>query len=330
MVGKMGLQLVRLIVTLALIRSAARSTDAISIPEGSLARRDVFVRGGSSPIEPNPNYPHETPPFTTLGQLEDDGYQLQKKSAGSHYTYQDNLSGKSRRPRPLSEVVVEFFLSLRKLSPTLYYLSLSVIATFLFWQLQMPQLVRMLQNHFICSRHNVIRHGRVHAVFLSAISHASLVHMLLNLYGLLTFGPSVRKSIARAGLPLWPFVFGACLSSSAVFLALCPQGACFGLSGVTLALLAFYARANPSNILGFMVGFIPIRMPAEYALTGILVMSLFGVLTKGSRDGVAHATHLGGLIFGVTYFELFVRGWLTSNRPWFFRWNNLNLLSTKS
>lgn len=160
-------------------------------------------------------------------------------------------------------------------------------------------------------------------MFLSAISHSSLVHMLLNLYGLFTFGPSVRQTIAPAGLPIWPFVVGACIISSAFFLALSPYGGCLGLSGVTLAMLAFYARANPSNVLGFMVGFIPIRMPAEYALTGIFVMSLLGVLTKGSKDGVAHATHIGGIVFGVSYFELFARGWLTSKRPWFLRVNDL-------
>ena len=280
-----------------------------------------LIRGGqnSSPVEPNPNY-RIADRSLTLGDLEE--RQLQhRRELHSFHNYESDRLGPSPRPRPLNKVIMEFFISLHRLSQTLYYGSLSAIAIFFLWQVS--PLSPVLSSHFVCSRQNVLQMGRLHATILSAISHASFTHLLMNLYGLLTFGPSVCKSLASVGLPLWPFAVGSAACASAFFLLLSPSGGCLGLSGVTLAMLAFHARAHPSRELGFVISFIPIRMPAEYALSGIFIMSLFGAVMRNSKDNVAHAAHLGGLCFGVAFFELFTRGWLTSKGPWLMRWDSL-------
>jgi rhomboid-like protein len=79
-----------------------------------------------------------------------------------------------------------------------------------------------------------------------------------------------------------------------------------GLSGVTLAFLALQARLTPEREFGLALGgIIPVRMAAQVALILLLVWSLIGSLAREST--VAHSTHLGGLLFGMGYYELWTR-----------------------
>lgn len=79
-----------------------------------------------------------------------------------------------------------------------------------------------------------------------------------------------------------------------------------GLSGVTLAFLALQARLTPEREFAVaLMGILPVRMPAQVALICLLVWSLIGSLARKSR--VAHVSHLGGLLFGMGYYELWMR-----------------------
>ena len=265
------------------------------------------LRGGeNSPIELNPDYTGET-----VGDLEAKyrHRQLQRgppsfdTSATSAYSYHGG------RPKPLPQAMKDFFIALKATSPTLYFGLVSILSTFVAWQI--PALQRTMQNHFVCSSYNIKR-GRFYTVLTSAVSHVSLMHLLINGYALVNFGPQVRQSIAAFGLPLWPFALGAALTGSLSYLFLTRDGrGCLGLSAVTVAMMSFFARTYPNAQLGFLVGFIPIRLPAEYALYAIGLVSLFGSLVRGLRDNVAHSAHLGGLLFGLAYFELLLRGYLS-------------------
>mmetsp|Transcript_32756 Transcript_32756/g.72231 ORF Transcript_32756/g.72231 Transcript_32756/m.72231 type:complete len:361 (-) Transcript_32756:482-1564(-) len=269
-------------------------TDPLGIPRGG---------GGSSLYETNPDYQE------TVGDLEA-RYRHQKLQRGRF----DNAASYAtqscqRQPKPLTVALKDFFTSLQRLSPTLFYGTISIASTFVLWQI--PSLAGMMQRHFVCSQYN-LRRKRYHTILTSAISHVSLMHLLINSYALLTFGPIVRDSIASFGLPLWPFALGSALAGSLFYLLLTRDGrGCLGASAVTVAMMAFYARTYPSAQLGFVVGFIPIRLPAEYALFAMAAVSLFGSLVRGLRDNVAHSGHLGGLVFGVVYFELLIRGYLS-------------------
>ena len=93
------------------------------------------------------------------------------------------------------------------------------------------------------------------------------------------------------------------------------MGSCIGLSGVTLALLAFDSLIYPTKELRMIVSFIPINLPAYYLYLGLLGFSILGILgVAGGRSNVAHSTHLGGLLFGHCFYEAFRRGWIR-------RWN---------
>jgi membrane associated rhomboid family serine protease len=182
-----------------------------------------------------------------------------------------------------------------------------------------------------------LRNGKFLSLLLSAISHIDVWRLLYNLMALLSLGPSVQavlesklstKGFVRPKYPdrsifasidtaMWLLVLGAALSGSIAYLLwneLCgtggSEGGCLGLSSVTMSMLSIYASAYPDRILQFRVGgIIPVRLPAHQilllAFVGSIVGCLFPVIFKSKRnDGISHSGHLGGLIFGVVYYDI--------------------------
>ncbi|KAL7449584.1 hypothetical protein ACHAWC_002235 [Mediolabrus comicus] len=291
-----------LLATILAISSAKKLQGIAQGGAKSINFNRAFVRGGASYYESNPNY-HGTPPSSsyTLGDLDEQG---------AYY----RTSTLNHSPKPL---ITNYFASLRQFSPTLFYGTTSSLFFFLLWQFQSSShlISKILRNHFVCSHYNVMKKKRFHAAFLSAFSHASLHHLVVNLYAFSMFGRSVKQTLANQGVDLWPFVFAAAIFSSLTFLVLDRgDGSCIGLSGVTLALLAFDSLIYPSKELRMVISFIPIQLPAYYLFLGLVFISCAGIM--GLIGGnVAHSTHLGGLIFGKLFFEAFKRGWVRN------KWN---------
>lgn len=276
--------------------------------------------GGSSPVELNPNYSPPPPPpsrggddtkknshlnpsitttSTTLGDLEENGW-----IETTQQSY-DMFGAPFYQPASIQDRMKSFVLKLHQTSPTLSLVSAVCVVIFCLWQV--PACQSTLQKQFVCSRHN-LKHHRYGSLVLSALSHGSLAHIVFNLFAYISLGPEISRTLRASNWPFWPFVLGAATTGSMMFLALGKkQGGCMGLSGVTLALLALYARWHPTRELRMaLFGVIPIRLPAKAALTGMLVWSIVGSLAA-SRSRVAHAAHLGGLLFGMAYYELWLR-----------------------
>lgn len=178
---------------------------------------------------------------------------------------------------------------------------------------QIPSLHSLLMSNFVTSRSNV-KKGRWSVALLSAISHVGILHLIFNLSSLLMLGPKVQgvlESSRGSKWPLWQFMLGAALASSALYLVLTPRGAgMLGLSGVNTALLAMYARLFPNSVLGILVaGIFPVRLSAHQLLQLTLLWSVLGTLVayNGRTQKVAHSAHLGGLLFGLGYYELWRR-----------------------
>lgn len=265
------------------------------------------LRGGAASIyEQNPNYQHSSP---TLGDLDNNGgYYRSTTTFGAPVN--------NRRPPPINQLVREYFASLYALSPTLSYGTYASLILFILWQFSSAQITNILQSHFVCSQRN-IRQKRYHTLVTSAFSHASFHHLAVNLYAFVTFGPSVAHVLSSQSVPLWIFVVSAAFVGSLTFLALDKgMGSCIGLSGVTLALLAFDSLVYPSKELRMIVSFIPIQLQAYYLYLGLLAFSVLGILGFGGGSNVAHSTHLGGLLFGNCFYEAFRRGYV---RKWVYR-----------
>ena len=280
------------------------------------------LRGGAASASPyyeaNPRY-HDSP---TLGDVNKDGFYHAKLQSTYHHR-------RSQPPPPLKQAICNYFGDLNRFSPTLFNGFIISMILYLLWQYQSLSsssskvLIPILRNHFVCSYYNVVRKRRFHALLLSAFSHASFHHIAVNMYAYLTFGRSVKQSLASHGVSLWIFVLPAAIFGNIVFL-LCDKGggSCVGLSGVTLALLAFDALVYPTKELRMIVSFIPITLPAYYLFLGLVGFSILGICGLAGSGGIAHSTHLGGLVYGAAFYEAFKRGWL---RQWNYRARKVNL-----
>jgi len=193
--------------------------------------------------------------------------------------------------------------SLHQTSPTLSLVTLMSLLVYIAWQI--PAFHGLLQSFFVCSGYN-IHHGRLLCILLSAVSHASATHLLVNLFAYLTLGPSLLQTLNATHWHLFPFVLGAALAGSMAFLIRDgADGGCMGLSGVTLAMMAFQAKLFPDKEFRMVLAVFPITLKADMFLTVMLIWSVIGSVAPHSK--VAHITHLGGLLFGMGYYEVWLR-----------------------
>mmetsp|Transcript_24751 Transcript_24751/g.35421 ORF Transcript_24751/g.35421 Transcript_24751/m.35421 type:complete len:320 (+) Transcript_24751:241-1200(+) len=278
-----------------------------TVPSASLgsATKLHLIRGGGPYYESNPSYHSSS--ASTLGDLDEQGVYRGASSVRSKLQYTQY-----QRPPPITQAVRNYFVSLHQFSPTLFYGTTTSLVFFILWQFQSTShsIGKILRNHFVCSRYNVMQKKRLHALVLSAFSHASLQHLAVNLYAYSTFGRSVKQTLVNQGVALWPFVCSASIFASLTFLAMDRGGgSCIGLSGVTLALLAFDSLVYPSKELRLFVSFVPIQLPAYYLFLGLVGISIAGIMGLVGGN-VAHSTHLGGLLFGSLFYEAFKRGYV--------------------
>jgi membrane associated rhomboid family serine protease len=280
--------------SMALLLCSFRAHSVLgSLAPTTTTRSALSIRGGKSHIELNPNW---VPPGPNPHQV---WLETQQTYNDQSFVTYENV-GRPQSPSARDRVV-NYVSQLHQKSPSLSISAFSCIVVFVSWQIS--HLEPLLRIFFTCSRQNLMK-GRLISLLLSAVSHASFKHLAVNLLALLTAGPVVQQSLSTTRWPLWPLLVGAAMAGSTMFLALGgPHGSCLGLSGVTLSLVAMQARIFPNRQLGLVIGVIPVRLQAEYLLWGLLAWSVFGSLLS-RQDGVAHLTHLGGLLFGMAYYEL--------------------------
>jgi len=282
----------------------------------------------SSPVELNPSYVPPTrlvakealrlqdvddhgnlvsPPSSYYIETQTFSYESGGTGQGINY---DDIRTNLRKPASVLSSVRRYLRHLYQVSgPSLSYTAVACVGVFILWQV--PACTAMLRNYFVCSSRN-LQSMRIISLLLSAISHAAPLHLVFNLLALLSIGPSVKRMLFMPGRwPVWPLLLGSAFAGSLSFL--CLDGGryhdgCMGLSGVTLAILAVYARFLPSQPLGLLIGgIIPVRLPASQLLNVILAWSIAGTFLAARHSRVAHSTHLGGLLFGMMYFEAWAR-----------------------
>lgn len=285
------------------VLSALLSKPCTAIPR--LTGSALLVRGGAS-FELNPNYtsnPSRPAPGqpVTLGDLDKQQQQQQGFWVETeNYQYGNNGMSQNTQNPSMLQTISDSVKRLHSISPTLSIGSLASVAIFVLWQI--PTFRGVLSRHFVCSRSNL--NTRPQSLLLSAVSHSSFFHLLMNLMAFISLGPPLRQTLQATNWPLWPLAVGAALSGSFVFL-MKGHGGCMGLSGVTLSFLALQAKLVPDRQLGMVLAVFPVRVKAQVALTLLLVVSALGSLDRKSH--VAHLAHLGGLLYGMAYYEAWTR-----------------------
>lgn len=135
--------------------------------------------------------------------------------------------------------------------------------------------------------------------------HAGLTHLLLNMFALYMFGGEIERVVGQRRYLAYYFV---CVLSAAAaqlvvtaFLAASPYptvGASGGVFGILLAFAMYFPRRMILLIIP------PVPMPAWLFVTLFGILELYFGVT-GTRAGVAHFAHLGGMVGGY----LMIRHW---------------------
>mgnify|MGYP001076068422 CR=1 FL=1 len=130
--------------------------------------------------------------------------------------------------------------------------------------------------------------------------HGGMTHILFNMLALFIFGVPLERRLGSREFLLYYFVsgIGAGLATLAVnwytgMASIPVVGASGAVYGVLLAYATFYPN---TRIIIFWL--LPVRAPVAVLIFAAL--ALYSELT-GTASGVAHLTHLAGLVFGFLY-----------------------------
>jgi len=136
--------------------------------------------------------------------------------------------------------------------------------------------------------------------------HGDITHLVFNLYGIFLFGAAVELLFGPRFYALFYFacVVAAGICHMAVGSLLGTPSSVVGASGGLFGLMLAFGWYFPRQQLSVM--FLP-PIDARSAVTMFAVLELvYGVI--GTRDGIAHFAHLGGMLGGWLMIEYRKRG----------------------
>lgn len=152
--------------------------------------------------------------------------------------------------------------------------------------------------------------GRYWTLVTAAFSHNWLIHFLINMLVLRSFGSLIEVSIGSVRFFRF-YMLAAVVSSlahsavSAFFLS-APQLGALGASGPVAGVVLLFAFMYPREKI-LLFGFIP--MPALIGSLAFVGLDLWGLIAQAEGGGlpIGHGAHLGGALAGALYYYFRVR-----------------------
>ncbi len=135
-------------------------------------------------------------------------------------------------------------------------------------------------------------------------THATVSHFIFNMLSLYIFGTAVERRIGSREFILYYLLTGVLsgVASYAMFYMANTNTVLLGASGAIYALLMLFSVLYPRSVI-YVFGLIPVQAPLLIIL--YFIIELISGLT--AHDGVAHMTHLSGLVFGLLYIVVRMR-----------------------
>ena len=173
------------------------------------------------------------------------------------------------------------------------------------------QLYNLFSAYYIQSPH-----FKVYQIITSMFMHAPLgsqigiMHILFNMFTLLSFGPIIERVIGEKKYVFLYFASGIgayFLHTAWSYFQITELGVhpesiynipMMGASGAIAGVIAAFTLLSPDSKIAIM--FIPIGIKAKYLMTAALLISLYLGIT-GSAGGIAHFAHIGGALVGFVY-----------------------------
>jgi membrane associated rhomboid family serine protease len=146
-------------------------------------------------------------------------------------------------------------------------------------------------------------------------------HILFNMLALWMFGTELERTWGTRYFLKYYFVTGIGAAVLTVVFSLLPLGFAqriyasnvIGASGAIYGLLLAYGLYFPDRIILLIL----FPIPAKYF---VMIMGLVAFFMVGTSNGVANATHLGGLLVGYLYLKSARLRPLEDAKYWYLRW----------
>ncbi len=181
---------------------------------------------------------------------------------------------------------------------TLILIVINVVAFFL--------ITRLFRNTFVYLALTPVLVFRAHAywqILTYMFIHGGMTHILFNMLALFLFGSQLERRLGSyeflayylvcgLGAGLFTLVFNWYTGMGMVPVV--------GASGAIYGLFLAYATLFPDSVI-FIFGIFPLKAPVAVLL--FAAIALFSQLSN-TAVGIAHLTHLAGLIFGYLYFRI--------------------------
>ncbi|NJL24592.1 MAG: rhomboid family intramembrane serine protease [Calothrix sp. SM1_5_4] len=152
--------------------------------------------------------------------------------------------------------------------------------------------------------------GRYWTLLTSVFSHNLLLHLLINMFVLNSFGTLLERVLGTRRFVFFYLLAGAFSSLShglvSAFILGRPDQPAVGASGAIAGLVLLFSLMFPrEKILVF--GLIP--LPALFGALAFVGLDIWGLVAQAEGGGlpIGHGAHLGGALVGALYYFLFIR-----------------------
>jgi membrane associated rhomboid family serine protease len=150
-----------------------------------------------------------------------------------------------------------------------------------------------------------IAHGKIWQLITFQFLHVPIwpLHILFNCLGLWFFGRPVEQILGGKKFLITYTVAGVCGGLLQVLTTwILPRhedASVIGASAGICGIIAIFCSMNPMQEMTTWIYFFPITIRAKYILIFLGGVSLLGVILP--MGNIAHAAHLGGILFGLAY-----------------------------
>lgn len=163
--------------------------------------------------------------------------------------------------------------------------------------------------------------------------HGSIFHLLFNMLALFMFGTMIEQIMGSKKFLIFYLICGlfAGLAQMGNYVVdfwnidqhlqsydletyqqLLRSNATVGASGAIMGIVAAYGYCFPNTKMIIMP--IPFPIKAKWAITGIILLDVFGGISNTTGDNIAHFAHVGGALIGL----ILIFFWKRKNRNIFY------------
>lgn len=150
----------------------------------------------------------------------------------------------------------------------------------------------MRRNLFVVGP--ILQDGQYHRMVTSGFLHLNILHLVVNMYVLYEFGPTVEHILGSA---TFAALYAVSLVGGSAWSLLenrrHPRYSAVGASGATSGVVFVFCLFLPNETLGL---FFAIPMPAWFLAISYFAVSAYFSTRPNTRIG--HDAHLGGMLFG--------------------------------